>query len=45
NAKISLKKEIPKEAKERLSKKITEIIPNIKKVEFTIGEDSKKQIV
>ena len=43
NAKISLKSEIPKEAKERLSKKITEIIPNIKKVEFTIEEDSKNK--
>ena len=43
NAKISLKKEIPKEAKERLSKKITELIPNIKKIEFTIGEDSKNK--
>ena len=43
NAKISLKNEIPKEIKERLSKKITELIPDIKKVEFTIGEDSKNK--
>jgi FKBP-type peptidyl-prolyl cis-trans isomerase 2 len=43
NAKISLKNEIPTEAKGRLSKKITELIPEIKKVEFTIGEDSKNK--
>ena len=43
NAKIILKNEIPKEIKERLSKKITELIPDIKKVEFTIGEDSKNK--
>tara|TARA_Y100000031_G_scaffold92094_1_gene101143 strand:- start:1553 stop:2212 length:660 start_codon:yes stop_codon:yes gene_type:complete len=36
NAKISLKTEIPEEAKEKLSKKITELIPNIKKAEFII---------
>jgi len=36
NAKIKLKKEIPKETQERLSKKITELIPNIKNVEFAI---------
>jgi len=36
NAKVSLKKEIPKEAQENLSKKITELIPNIKNVEFAI---------
>ena len=34
NAKISLKKEIPKEVEERLSKKIIELISNIKKIEF-----------
>ncbi len=43
NAKISLKKEIPKELQEKLSKKITEIISNIKKVEFTIAKDSKNK--
>jgi FKBP-type peptidyl-prolyl cis-trans isomerase 2 len=35
-AKISFKKELPKEISERLSKKITELIPAIKKVEFTV---------
>lgn len=45
NAKITLKTEMPKEAQETLSKKITELIPAIKKVEFTIAKDSKKQIV
>ena len=34
NAKISLKEEIPKEVEERLSKKIIELIPNIKKIKF-----------
>lgn len=43
NAKIKLKNEIPKEAKEKLSKKITELIPSIAKAEFTIGEDSKNK--
>ena len=38
NAKIKLKKEIPKEAQENLSKKITELIPNIKNVEFAIAK-------
>jgi len=42
DAKIKLKNEIPKEAEERLSKKITELIPNIKKVEFTIGQQKNK---
>lgn len=45
NAKIILKKEIPKEAQETLNEKITELIPNIKKVEFTIAKGTKKQIV
>lgn len=36
NAKISLKNEIPEEVKEKLSKKITELIPNIKKAEFQL---------
>ncbi|MBL7055254.1 peptidylprolyl isomerase [Candidatus Woesearchaeota archaeon] len=35
-ANITLKKEFPKEVSEELSKKITELIPNIKKVEFTV---------
>lgn len=42
NAKVSLKKEIPKEAQENLSKKITELIPNIKKIEFTVNNNNKK---
>ena len=43
NAKISLKKEIPKEVQETLNKKIIELIPNIKKVEFTTTENSKNK--
>lgn len=35
-AKITFKKELPKEISERLSKKITELIPNIKNIEFTV---------
>jgi len=42
-AKVKLKKGIPKEAEERLSKKITEIIPNIKKIEFVIKEIQKNK--
>ena len=38
NAKIKLKKEMPKEAQESLSKKITELIQNIKNVEFAIAK-------
>ena len=41
-AKASLKKEIPKEASEMLNKKITELIPNIKKLELT-GEGVKNK--
>lgn len=40
-AKITLKKEIPKEAQEQLSSKIKEIMPTIQKLEFT-GESVKK---
>jgi len=43
NAKIILTKEIPKEAQERLSKKIIELIPNIKKVEFVVKEINKNK--
>jgi FKBP-type peptidyl-prolyl cis-trans isomerase SlyD len=43
NAKIILKKEIPKEAQETLNKKITVLIPNIKKIEFTIAEGIKNK--
>lgn len=35
-AKIIFKEELPKEISERLNKKIIELIPNIKKVEFTL---------
>jgi FKBP-type peptidyl-prolyl cis-trans isomerase SlyD len=42
NAKITLKKEIPKEVQETLSKKIVELIPDIKKTEFTIGQQKNK---
>jgi len=41
-AKVKLKSEIPKEAEERLKNKISELIPNIKKVEFTIGQKKNK---
>ena len=43
NAKIILKKEIPKEAQETLNKKITELIPSIKKTEFTIAEGTRNK--
>ena len=43
DAKIGLKKEIPKEAEETLSKKIIELIPNIKKVEFAVAKDQKNK--
>lgn len=42
-AKISLKNEIPEEIKERLSRKITELIPNIKKVEFAVTKNEKNK--
>lgn len=42
NAAIKIKKDIPKEIKENLNKKITEIIPSIKKVEFIITKEQKK---
>jgi FKBP-type peptidyl-prolyl cis-trans isomerase SlyD len=43
NAKISLKNEIPEEVKEKLSKKITELIPNIKKAEFIVTKNEKNK--
>ena len=43
NADIKLKKDIPKEAKDQLNKKITELIPSIKKANFIIKEEAKKQ--
>lgn len=42
NVTISLKKEIPKEAEERLKNKIIELIPNIKKVEFAFEQQKNK---
>lgn len=42
DAKIKLKNELPKEAEEKLSKKIIELIPNIKKVEFTFEQQKNK---
>jgi len=41
-AKVKLKNEIPKEAEERLKNKMIELIPNIKKIEFTIGQQKNK---
>jgi len=43
NAKIKLKNEIPKESEERLSKKIIELIPNIKKVDFVVTKTEKNK--
>ena len=42
NAKITLKNEMPKEIQEELSEKITELMPEIKKAEFTINKNNKK---
>jgi len=42
NAKITLKAEIHKEAQEKLTEKITELIPSIKKVEFAFGKEKNK---
>ena len=42
DAKIKLKNTIPKEAEERLKNKIIELIPNIKKIEFTIEQQKNK---
>ncbi|MCH8003749.1 MAG: peptidylprolyl isomerase [Nanoarchaeota archaeon] len=42
DAKIKLKNTIPKEAEERLKNKIIELIPNIKKVDFTIEQQKNK---
>lgn len=41
NAKISLKNKMPKEMQEMLNEKITELIPTIKGIEFTVVTDSK----
>jgi|TARA_B100001964_G_C14242410_1_gene605696 FKBP-type peptidyl-prolyl cis-trans isomerase SlyD len=42
NAKITFKKEIPKEAQETLKKKIIEVIPTIKNVESTFEQSKNK---
>jgi len=42
SAKIKIKNEIPQEAQERLKNKILELIPKIKKVEFTIEQQKNK---
>jgi len=42
NAKIKLKSEIPKKAEEILKNKIIELVPNIKNIEFTIGQQKNK---
>lgn len=42
NAKITLKSEIPKEVMEKLTEKIAELIPNIKKTEFVIEKTKNK---
>jgi len=42
NTKITLKAEIPKEAQDKLSEKITELIPSIKKVEFVFEKEKNK---
>ena len=41
-AKVKLKSEIPKEAEERLKNKISELIPTIKKIDFTIEQQKNK---
>jgi len=43
NAKINLKTELPNESKEKLSKKIIELIPTIKKVDFTLEKDDRNK--
>ena len=43
NAKIKLKNPIPKEAEERLAEKITELIPKISKIEFTVTKTDKNK--
>ncbi len=42
-AKVTIKNEIPKDAKEKLIKKIKEIIPKIEDIEFIIKQEKKKQ--
>ena len=43
SAKLTLKTQIPTELQETLSKKISELIPSIKKVEFTIAKENKNK--
>lgn len=42
NAKVELKTDIPKQIQEPLIKKITEIIPSVKKLEFVKAKEEKK---
>jgi len=42
-AKITVKTEIPKEAQEQLNKKVSELIPSIKKLEFEIAKKEEKK--
>lgn len=43
NAKVELKTEVPKELSAEISKKVSELIPSIKKVEFVKKEEEKKE--
>jgi len=43
NAKITLKNEVPKDVQEKLSEKITELMPEIKKTEFDIINKQKSK--
>jgi len=43
NVKIILKNDIPKEVQEKFSKKISELIPNFKKIEFAVKENQKNK--
>ena len=43
DAKITLKTDIPEEAKDEISRKLTELIPSIKKVEFFAERKAKNK--
>jgi len=45
NAKITLKMELPKDAKDEINIKVKELIPSIKIVEFSVEKKEKKQIL
>ena len=45
DAKITLKTDIPQEAKDEIGRKLKELIPSIKKAEFSAEKKAKKQIV